>query len=167
MRINALLVVEGKDVLICPLSDVFAGSLMGGNLKGEVILRPIEVVSTSELFSADLGAEVKRKHSTVDCFKWLKGESVNGNLYSYVLINGTNGKGVDIFFALKKASGDGYFIITDQRKRVAANSISDTTLKSLVENASIVPKCAGEESMVVVGIFNVFPHKIAELPQRS
>ena len=164
LRINALLVVEGKDDMVCPLSEVFAGSLMDDKIKdSKVLLRPVEVVPTSEMFSADVGLEVNQSGS-LGKWKWLKGESEDGKNYSYVLINGTNGKGVDIFFALQKAFGGGYFIITDQRKRVAANSISWATSKELCNKADIVPKCAGEGSEVIFGIFHVFPQIIAKLP---
>jgi hypothetical protein len=166
LRINALLVVNGVNEMVCPLSDVFAGSKMDDTFEElEVKLRPVKLLSTSDEFSTSLPRKLKRPFSN-DRFDWLE-DIQDGLPFSCVVINGTNGQGVDVLFALKKAIGNGYYVVTDQRKRVAVNSISARALDELVNKASIVPACVGADSEAIVGIFNAFPQQIAELPKNS
>jgi hypothetical protein len=165
LRINALLVAANVNEMICQMDEVFAGSRMGRGLgESSVLLRPMDIMFTSEKFSEDLPLEIKSSLSK-NHFKWIKDVDLDTKLpFSRVVMNGSNGKGVDIFFALEKANHPGYYLVTDQRKRVAVNSISENLLRGLVAKANVIPRCIDAPCEVVTGVFNVFPQTLPALP---
>jgi hypothetical protein len=110
LRLNAFLLLGYSSVTI--------GRLLGPSVKAheevlmvEVCLRPAKVFFSQNPLSTDmdLGSIDQRAHMfySVSAFDLEE---------CFVFCNGTNGAGVDIFFALKAMYGGGYVLITDQRK---------------------------------------------------
>jgi hypothetical protein len=45
------------------------------------------------------------------------------------MLNADKGKGVDVFFLLPRADGEGYVLILDERKRAASFTLSDKPME--------------------------------------
>ena len=136
LRINALMILGHKKVL---LRELFLGALVNG-CDQWVLLKPMEVIQTGDVFSRDLGESVGIKGHSNDRKDWRKG--------GYVVLNGEGGKGVDIFFCLEKADASGEVVITDQRKR-EFKPLGALKLDNLVNEAKMMPSS-------VVCIFSCF-----------
>eukprot|EP00732_Lithocolla_globosa_P002421 Lithocolla_globosa_v1_NODE_1577_length_2471_cov_446.691639.p1 type:complete len:745 gc:universal NODE_1577_length_2471_cov_446.691639:92-2326(+) len=167
-RINALQIL-GETIV--PFSSVCAGSLMIG-CEQEVLLRPMQVLRTTTTFSPEIFATLPEYGDPCNIRDWVQGENfdVEGNeKRSYVVVNGENGEGVDVFFALKCPGSDRHLVCVDQRKRVAGSLGTDVASR-LIERARIHPKNLGEVTLVV-GLFSLFPHfkesKANNLPNNS
>jgi hypothetical protein len=134
LRINAFLII-GYDTV--KVADLFEGALING-CEQEVKLRPMVVMETEDEISEELGPIISRKGHVNEKHNYLK-EGI-------VVVNGENGKGVDIFFALKTTNGS-YICINDQRTydsaQPAKKSISDlqtvATIKPNIENVTVIP----------------------------
>ncbi len=112
-RINALQVI-GESVV--KFSKICDGALMNGCVE-RVVLRPVRVfrAATTCQYGKHLGDEIaKAGHGHEKCH-WITGDSGIGS----VVVNGTNGQGVDIFFCFPSESVGNYVVCVDQRKRVA------------------------------------------------
>ena len=155
LRINVLLVVEKKTSLVVPLEKLFVGSR---NLlsKVKVVLIPMTVVRVEEQHGVELPQMVTKVENYREEVDWTKG--------GVVCVNGSGGKGVDIFFALQRSDGKGTIVVVDQRKRVGTKSVSDKGLCAMVESARVVPEClAGSRVDVVVCVFHLFASSVGEL----
>eukprot|EP01031_Cornospumella_fuschlensis_P024696 gene24696-29842_t len=111
IRINSLLVLGANQV---KLQTLFNNSSIPSSLRGrECCLRPAQVFMAHESISADFDL-------TRICEK--DNETYHVNAFDqnccYVICNGTNGAGVDIWFALSRAHGSHqvFDLFADQRK---------------------------------------------------
>eukprot|EP00732_Lithocolla_globosa_P002410 Lithocolla_globosa_v1_NODE_1565_length_2482_cov_16.247631.p1 type:complete len:765 gc:universal NODE_1565_length_2482_cov_16.247631:2415-121(-) len=154
-RINALQVL-GETVVA--FSDLCKGAVKNG-CEDKVILRPVEVFETESAYGVDIQRKIPQFKNSAHTIDWVTGDTLTGESHGYVVINGANGKGVDVFFALRSAfDATRYFVCADQRKRVAGCLGEDTALK-LIEKARISPGDQVEVNLtVIVGLFSVFPH---------
>jgi hypothetical protein len=107
------------------LLDLFKGALVNG-CDQSVRLKPMYVIETEDKFSENLGNYVGVKGHYDDKRNWRQD--------GLVVLNGENGKGVDVFYCLEK-SKDGQIVITDQRKRVSSGA---SKVGLLVEKARIM-----------------------------
>ena len=144
LRINSMIIV-GKKIL--KLFELFKGALING-CTDEIVLKPMLVMETEDKFSIDIPATIRRKGNSLEKRDWLTD--------GLVIINGEGGKGVDIFFALKKNSADGHVICVDQRKRVAVKTFGKKTANDLMDKARIIPSILSNADTVVPCIFSCF-----------
>jgi len=80
----------------------------------EVVLRPVKVFYTNEKFSSSIGKQIGQSRHEQHKINWIEGDEGIGS----IVMNGKNGKGVDIFFALQcKSEAENYVICVDQRKK--------------------------------------------------
>ena len=112
LRINALLITSSnkEGVVTLPVSRIFEGAKV--NLSGDhmVKLRPMRVAQTEHQLASSSPAVIHLKMEPRDT-NWVS--------TGVVVINGDNGKGVDIFYTLELHDSPGkYLLVTDQRKRV-------------------------------------------------
>ena len=142
LRINALIIISGSN---CQVKKLFGGAIMNG-CDDEVELRPMLVMETEDKFSHTMTRNFGRKGHYNEQHDWLTG--------GYVVINGEGGKGVDVFFALKKKSSNGYVVITDQRKRVGGNNLGPISVSNLLKKARIKPDIFEANSTVITCLFS-------------
>jgi hypothetical protein len=146
MRINSLIIVRGdKDPV--PFSLVCSGASVNG-CAYDILLRPMRVMETDAKFGVDLKASVPEKENLSHHVNWLT--------EGWVLLNGSGGTGVDIFFALCLADGSGHVVCSDQRKR-EAGSFGAKRAENLWGKAHQIPLCLSTNSKVIVGLFSMFP----------
>lgn len=143
LRINALLILYGNTSV--PLRLLFRGALING-CDEVVVLKPMLVVESKDRFSVDMKQKVECKRYNNPQYDWLND--------GYVFVNGEQGKGVDIFFALKKKSTDGFVVVTDQRNPPKDNNSGPTTVSDLLQMARIRPDILGTNSTVVPCLFS-------------
>ena len=144
LRINSIIIV-GRSV--GKVKRLFKGAIVNG-CEDEVELRPMLVMETEDQFSADMSSPlISRKGHYRERHDWLK--------EGYVVINGDGGKGVDLFFALKKVnSPDGYVVFADQRKRVGGSNLGKVGVSNLLQKALIMPRFFTADSTLVRCLFS-------------
>mmetsp|Transcript_17739 Transcript_17739/g.26236 ORF Transcript_17739/g.26236 Transcript_17739/m.26236 type:complete len:741 (+) Transcript_17739:53-2275(+) len=112
LRINAYLWLGYEEI---SLKKLFYGdkSLHTSTQDIEVILRPAKIFFTNEKLSNDTNFDfIPEMYNSVRCVSLLSAEEC------FVVVNGTDGKGVDIYFMLKNATpDDAPIIFLDRRKR--------------------------------------------------
>ncbi|KAJ3002138.1 UNVERIFIED_CONTAM: hypothetical protein HDU68_006433 [Siphonaria sp. JEL0065] len=145
LRINAMIIV-GRPVV--KLSALFKGALVCG-CDEEVELLPTKVIEYDDKFGSSIGKEIGRKGRVLEKHDWLK--------EGLVVINGEDGEGVDIFFALKKKGQDRYIICLDQRKRVAGS-------QDLLSSARIFPAALGDVTVVPLLFSSLVSTNVKDLP---
>ena len=106
----------------------------------------MRVIETVDCISKQLPSVVRRKGNPNEELDWLK--------KGIVVINGENGRGVDVFFALKKAHSDHFVLFADQRKRVAGNYMGPTVVNGLLKKAKIKPAVLDAADTVVPCLFS-------------
>ncbi|RKP17013.1 hypothetical protein ROZALSC1DRAFT_31147 [Rozella allomycis CSF55] len=144
LRINALLII-GKDTV--KVRELFEGALING-CDQEVKLRPM-------LLSSQLGPSVKRKGRVDEVHDYLQ-EGI-------VVINGENGQGVDLFFALESTQG-GYILIDDQRK----HDPGEQTVTNLIHKALIKPNIQHVSVTIIPCLFSCCSSfSLTEIPKNS
>ena len=160
LRMNSLILLGYSNI---PLCQLFSGSRMKGcNYTVELV--PATVMQAAEKMCKEIPATLREHGNEQHVFHWLQ-TSEEG--IRPVVINGSGGEGVDVFFALKVSGRSCYIIVQDQRK-YSATTLGTAYLRSLYDKANIVPQCAGQGAKVVVGLFSQFPRcSVAEhdLPQ--
>jgi hypothetical protein len=113
LRINSFLILGRREV---SMEELFAHGKHNSNsfLSCKVALLPLRVVST-EIKLAEDTPEVIEEVNNMNCtYNWMDGKEI--------FMNGTNGKGVDIFFVLHTAETESRkILILDQRKHQADN----------------------------------------------
>jgi hypothetical protein len=143
LRMNAFLILGFAHV---PLEMLFPAARCNFGLDGivSVSLRPTQVITAEDPFSESTELEsIREGGRTMNSFNL---ESLD---FCYVVCNGENGKGVDIFFLLPKVGG-GYFLVLDQRKREAA-----ALEKKKVSNyLDLMPSCKRADVTVIRCIFS-------------
>ncbi|KAH9145158.1 hypothetical protein AeRB84_010926 [Aphanomyces euteiches] len=102
LRINAFIII-GQPVI--NLSDLFHGALMVG-CDDDVQLIPTKVMQYDDKYGKNIQPEI----GCHTCLHSSEGHNHNWLTEGFVVINGDNGNGVDIFFALKKNKCDGYVV---------------------------------------------------------
>ena len=127
LRINSMIIV-GRPVL--QLSELFTGALVRG-CDVEVELLPTTVIQCDQNYRKDISATIGRRGYSLEKHNWLD--------EGLVVINGENGKGVDIFFSLKKHADIGHIVCLDQRKRVAGPNLGEQSISNLLASTSILP----------------------------
>ena len=143
LRINSLIIV-GHSVV--EVKQLFKGAIISG-CEDEAELRPMLVMETEDKFSTDMSSPmIGRKGNYNERHDWLK--------EGLMVINGEGGEGVDVFFALKKNSSDGYVLFTDQRKRVGGNNLGQIGVSNLLKKASIMPRILGANSTLIACLFS-------------
>jgi hypothetical protein len=141
-----------------------------------VDLFPMEVLQIHETLSPDLKEIVTTKPS-LQKINWVRGDTTRTwwgrdnarEKVTYCVLNGTGGKGVDIFCALKISNSSDYLLYADQRKRVAA-SLGPVTANDLIQKAAIMPSCLGENAGYVLGLFSLlssYRHEPETLSENS
>ncbi|KAF0698997.1 Aste57867_10419 [Aphanomyces stellatus] len=141
LRINAMIII-GKPVVM--VSELFKGALVKGCCD-QVQLIPTRVLQCADKYGSDIPQVISRYGNTQDQYNWLT--------HGLVVINGDNGVGVDICFALKKYNQRGYVVCEDQRKRTAT-SLDPKLISKLLWSAAIQPKELHEPITVVPMLFS-------------
>jgi hypothetical protein len=95
-RINSFLVMGETAVNV---SQLFNGGTGNPACETRVELRPMEVFRSAETLSSDLGEFVRENRNAGYCRQWI-GEGEDDSDAGVIVINGTGGAGVDIFFSL-------------------------------------------------------------------
>ena len=159
LRINALMVI-GKEKV--SFSTIISGARFTG-CDVYVTLHPMLVERSAEKYSATMANEIGVHADRADKKEWKNMKNGNG----YVWLNGSNGEGVDIFFALPRVSphSDSYVICVDQRKRVAL-SLGKNTASDLLEKANILPESCSKD-ILVRGLCNVLPSYNDVVPEKN
>jgi hypothetical protein len=160
LRINALLMLGYNSV---PMSWLVPG---GGARR--VKLRPMKVVRAAEQMSVSV-TTILTDAITRAPFNWLDWDGVG-----CVVINGTSGMGIDVFFALEsehesEASLKSCILVLDQRKRVA-HSLGTASVSQLVQKAidSGTPKVVdGRHANLFVCLFSLLASCSAAPPPNS
>ncbi|KAF0718239.1 Aste57867_1808 [Aphanomyces stellatus] len=129
LRINAMMII-GKPVVT--LSELFKGALVKG------CCDQVQLIPTNVLH---------RYGNMQDQYNWLTD--------GLVVINGENGAGVDIFFALKKYNQQGYVVCVDQRNS-AATTLDSKLISKLLLAAAKQPTELREPITVVPMLFSCF-----------
>jgi hypothetical protein len=143
IRVNALLVI-GKSVV--EFKEILNGARVSGC--GDcIVLRPVKVFRTASRFGIDLQDEVGEK-----CH-WISGDEGIG----WVVVNGTNGEGVDIFFCFRAEGSEKYVVCVDQRKRVAA-VLGTKVASDLIEHARRIVPNVLKGATVIAGLCSMFPN---------
>ena len=135
LRINAMIIIGNNSV---KASELFLGAIVAG-CEFEVELSPTKVFRTNEKFSEDIKKEVGRKGNEAEKVNWTEGGSV--------IINGDNGKGLDLFFALKKKNKD-IVIFEDSRKRASGTDLGPDRIAGFLKSSSIMPLNLGNVEVV-------------------
>ena len=142
------------------LSRLFAGADIKLKEKDiKVRLRPMRVVQTKEMFSASTPESIRLVHEA-KTVNWIKD--------GLIVLNGDNGKGIDIFYTLELAgdSRSKYVLVTDQRKRVHGT----LDVKASIEKARILPGAVQRREGIeqsVVALFSMFTCATQALPMNS
>ncbi|KAI9346281.1 hypothetical protein BDR26DRAFT_916685 [Obelidium mucronatum] len=155
LRINAMLIVASP---VVKLSTLFKGALVSG-CDVEVELSPMTVMEYDDKFGSTIGNEIGRKGNSSEKHDWLKD--------GLVVINGENGKGVDLFFGLKKRGKNEYVICLDQRKRVAGGNLGVGRIQTLLSSATIPPTALGPVMVVPLLFSSLVSTNVDELGSRS
>jgi hypothetical protein len=158
LRINALLVTSpiGEPV---SMSRIFYGAKTMLKEDFMIKLRPMTCALTKDCLTGSSKATMLLENE-IEEVDWIsKGK---------VLVNGNNGKGVDVFYALELVRPPGkYVLVADQRKRVQGCLDVEKT----IEKARITPgRCLKEAGIeqVVVALFSMFTcTTLDRLPQNS
>ncbi|KAI9324154.1 hypothetical protein BDR26DRAFT_882302, partial [Obelidium mucronatum] len=155
LRINAMLIVASP---VVKLSTLFKGALVSG-CDVEVELSPMTVMEYDDKFGSTIGNKIGRKGNSSEKHDWLKD--------GLVVINGENGKGVDVFFGLKKRGKNKYVICLDQRKRVAGGNFGVGRIQTLLSSATIPPTALGAVMVVPLLFSSLVSTNVDELGSRS
>jgi hypothetical protein len=148
LRINALLITLASDgELEVKLSRIFEGAVVNLPIDHKVKLRPMVVTQTMHHLTSDSPKEIKVIQEA---------EPINWVSTGVVVVNGENGKGIDIFYTLELHEHPGnYILVTDQRKRVTGNLAVNKTIKETRIEPGKDLKEAGIKH-VVVALFSMF-----------
>jgi hypothetical protein len=155
LRINSLIII-GKSQI--KLKELFSGALVAG-CDEKVILQPMQIMETEDVYIIDIGPEIGIKGDYDLKQNWIES--------GWIVINGENGTGVDIFFSLEVTDKRRRIIITDQRNQpLGSNRVTD-----LIERARIIPQNLGFRSISVVScVFSCFTSSsfgIQDIPNNS
>ncbi len=150
-RINALQVIGKRVMKACKL---FSGALVNGCID-KVVLRPVRVFRAAAAcqYGEDLGDEISRMANEAEKRHWITGDQGIGT----VVVNGSNGQGVDIFFCFKREGTDQYLVCVDQRKRVA-KALGQKVAVDLLECARGQTPSILEGAVVIAGLCSMFPN---------
>jgi hypothetical protein len=146
MRVNARLILGFVEL---PMNKLCARTAVNG-CGDNVRLRPVEVHAIEEEISVQLPAIVTEKKDHKE-LNWVTGDKGIG----YCVINGTGGRGVDIFCALPLASPKGGMVLYLDQRKVEDRSLGERTAGNLLNKALIVPKCLPAASIAVRGLFSL------------
>lgn len=155
LRINALCITSATNV--STLKKLFNGAQT--NMSNFTVrLRPMRVVQMNEPLNDSLPASILFK-DYLRPVNWIK----NG----LVVLNGDNGKGIDIFYTLEVEENPGnYVLIADQRKRVQGHlNIPEAINKA---RALLQNNKWPDVQQVVVALFSMFTlRNLDDLPPNS
>jgi hypothetical protein len=155
LRINALCITSATNV--STLKKLFNGAETNVS-NFTVRLKPMRVVQMNEALNDSLPASILLKDYPRPV-NWIK----NG----LVVLNGDNGKGIDIFYTLELYGNPGnYVLIADQRKRVQG----DLNVPEAINKARAVLQNNRwpEVQHVVVALFSMFTlRNLGDLPPNS
>lgn len=165
IRINSFLVLEKSVVTVSQLLD--GPRHLGSNaFNTKVELRVAKVFHSEAQFSVDVNEMISRYNSTHFMINWVYDPQC-----LWVILNGDNGKGVDIFFSLRLVEepreAPGYFLICDQRKRLSRD-ITAATLSEIISKSVSVPSCVrGSGNQMVLGCMSIYSECRAEITSDS
>jgi hypothetical protein len=110
----------------------------------------MEVHAIEEALSVELPAIVteKKDHKKLN---WVTGDRG----ICYCIINGTGGRGVDVFCALPLVSPKGATLLYLDQRKVEARALGERTAGNLLSKALIVPKCLPPQTSTVRGLFSL------------
>jgi hypothetical protein len=148
LRINALQILGHN---MCSFTWICDGALTSG-CNYLVDLKPMEVRATTDLLSPDSGATVNERDSNKP-IPWLHGTDSTG----FVMVNGANGRALDVFFCLPLHGTRGVLFCGDQRK-YSSQGIGEWRATDLLQAIRAqAPRCLPEGSHVVAALFSLFP----------
>jgi hypothetical protein len=149
IRINSFLVLGLFDV---KLSELLSGAGVFSDIFDcMVTLKFAKVIQSSVPFGPDMPTMIKSK----DCYvpqKWFGNDEIS------VILNCDNGDGVDIIIVLQcSKTEDGFIVLLDQRKRLAAD-ITQSGLSSYLDKVPCIPKClsASGKTQTVFGPASIY-----------
>ena len=146
IRMNSFLVLGRTKVLI---SDILAGARFGSAVfDTEVFIRAAKVFDSNEQYGPDLPQKITRHRSSFVTVDWVGGDTIQ------IVLNGIDGIGVDIFFALERTDGSGYIVVLDQRKRLGTD-ITQSTVSKLIEKLPTVPRFFYEHNLEIETVFGL------------
>lgn len=131
-----------------------------------VQLRPVRVFRAAATcqYGKDVGDEIAMTgNGGHDKYHWISGDNGIGS----VVVNGTNGQGVDIFFCFPTESGS--HVVCVQRKRVA-KSLGTKAAADLIEYARALTLAVLKDVIVIAGLCSMLPNyrdDAAALPNNS
>ena len=146
IRINSFLVLGQEEVSISSL--VHGSKTFGNEFEVIVRLKIATVIQSTETFGPEMPQSItpKGSYSSVD---WIESDFV------YIVLNGENGPGVDIFFILKRSDDQGYILMLDQRKRYSSD-ITKHAISSITSKIPGIPKCIGERVKTILGLMSIY-----------
>jgi hypothetical protein len=146
MRVNARVLLGFQEIVF---SKLCGGAVTNGS-NHVVKLFPMEVHAIEEALSVELPAIVteKKDHRKLN---WVTGDKG----ICYCIINGTGGRGVDVFCALPLVSPKGAMLLYLDQRKVEARALGERTAGNLLSKALIVPKCLPPQTSTVRGLFSV------------
>jgi hypothetical protein len=143
VRINALLVLGYSTVT---LEHLFPGARMSSETRNiSVKLVSSRVIRCAERFGSLTTPLISRQGNQSEQIDWTSG--------GYIVVNGDNGAGVDIFFALKDAATDEVVVFVDQRKR-QFGKFQPSHAKEYLGKLSVCPAFLKESARLVRGVMN-------------
>ncbi|KAK1930418.1 hypothetical protein P3T76_014089 [Phytophthora citrophthora] len=144
VRINALLVIGRSTVT---LEELLPGALIADNMCGiSVKLSPSRVFQCNEQFGLSTPKVVSRKNHLSEETDWTSSGSI--------IVNGVDGEGVDIFFALKDALSGNLIVFVDQRKRRFGAFQPSSAKEHLRQLRKHRPRFLGKDTRLVGGVMN-------------
>ncbi|KAJ3392737.1 hypothetical protein HDU84_003474 [Entophlyctis sp. JEL0112] len=146
LRINSFLVLGHK---VVRLSDILRGAqFSSADFDTEVHIRIAKVFKSNEQYGPDMPRFISHKNASYITVDWVDGRNLQ------VVLNGDDGPGVDIFFALKRKDGAGCIVVLDQRKRLSwqiTKSSASTFISKIPRNPTFLNDVEN-----IVGLMSIY-----------
>ncbi|KAI3657486.1 hypothetical protein MP638_006133 [Amoeboaphelidium occidentale] len=150
VRMNSFLVL-GQSVL--PLSDILRGSRFREDdpvFKTQVQIRVAKVFHSNEQYGPDMPRLITRNKASYISVDWVDDSCLQ------VVLNGDDGAGVDIFFALKRADNSGHILLLDQRKRLGSD-VTGSVLSGFMAKIPEKPRFLNSQTVEsTVGLMSIY-----------
>ncbi|KAJ2999708.1 hypothetical protein HDV02_001951 [Globomyces sp. JEL0801] len=157
IRINSFLVL-GKDKV--SMSSLLRGSRFSdGGFEDIVCLKIAKVIYSTDQFGPNMPRFITPRGSLYPV-DWIESDFI------YIVLNGENGPGVDLFFILKRQDKpNSYILLLDQRKWISSD-INNSMFSSIKSKIPDDPKCINGEVKRAIGIMSIYSQiKIDFIPE--